>query len=75
MIRPTLKQPILLCCMPLLAGAYVFSLSDLSWTLRNKNGFIVVPGSLPSQVHIDLFEAGVINDPLSGINGEVEGYS
>lgn len=68
-MRRTTKQLILSCCLPLLAHAQVFSLSDLSWTLRNENGSIVVPGSLPSQAHIDLFKAGVINDPLLGING------
>ncbi|OAX35676.1 glycoside hydrolase family 2 protein [Rhizopogon vinicolor AM-OR11-026] len=48
--------------------AHVFELSNLQWTLRNQNGSIVVPGSLPSQAHLDLFKAGVINDPLLGIN-------
>ncbi|KAG0707047.1 glycoside hydrolase family 2 protein [Suillus ampliporus] len=51
-----------------LAAAQVFDLSDLQWTLKNQNGSIVVPGSLPSQAHLDLFEAGIINDPLLGIN-------
>jgi beta-mannosidase len=52
-----------------LAVAQVFDLSELQWTLKNQNGSIVVPGSLPSQAHLDLFEAGIINDPLLGING------
>lgn len=52
-----------------LAAAQVFDLSELQWTLKNQNGSIVVPGSLPSQAHLDLFEAGIINDPLLGING------
>ncbi|KAI0030346.1 glycoside hydrolase [Vararia minispora EC-137] len=46
----------------------VFSLSDLQWSLSNANGSIVVPGSLPSQVHLDLKRAGVITEPLLGIN-------
>ncbi|KAI0309749.1 glycoside hydrolase family 2 protein [Amylostereum chailletii] len=50
------------------ANAGVFSLSDLTWSLSNQNGSIVVPGSLPSQVHLDLLRAGVITDPLLGIN-------
>ncbi|KAH0828104.1 glycoside hydrolase family 2 protein [Lanmaoa asiatica] len=61
-----------LCCLSLLAHAQIFSLSDLSWTLRNQNGSIAVPGSLPSQTHIDLFKAGVIDDPLSGVNEYTE---
>lgn len=52
-----------------LAVAHVFDLSELQWTLKNQNGSIVVPGSLPSQAHLDLFEAGIIDDPLLGING------
>ncbi|KAG1723965.1 glycoside hydrolase family 2 protein [Suillus occidentalis] len=51
-----------------LAAAQVFDLSELQWTLKNQNGSIVVPGSLPSQAHLDLFKAGIINDPLLGIN-------
>lgn len=47
----------------------VFSLSDLQWSLSNANGSIVVPGSLPSQVHLDLQRAGIITEPLLGING------
>ncbi|KZV60846.1 glycoside hydrolase family 2 protein [Peniophora sp. CONT] len=46
----------------------VFSLSDLQWSLSNANGSIVVPGSLPSQVHLDLQRAGIITEPLLGIN-------
>ncbi|KAH9949043.1 glycoside hydrolase [Amylocystis lapponica] len=55
-------------CLPVLAQAAVFSLSDLSWTLKNANGSIVVPGSVPSQAHLDLLAAGVIEEPLLGIN-------
>lgn len=49
----------------------VFSLSDLQWSLSNANGSIVVPGSLPSQVHLDLQRAGIITEPLLGINGSI----
>ncbi|KAG2154454.1 glycoside hydrolase family 2 protein [Suillus bovinus] len=51
-----------------LASAQVFDLSELQWTLKNQNGSIIVSGFLPSQAHLDLFEAGIINDPLLGIN-------
>ncbi|VDB87113.1 unnamed protein product [Peniophora sp. CBMAI 1063] len=54
-----------------MASSGVFSLSDLQWSLSNANGSIVVPGSLPSQVHLDLERAGVITEPLLGINGAV----
>lgn len=56
-------------CLPALTLANVFSLSDLQWTLRNGNGSIVVPASVPSQAHLDLLAAGVIAEPLLGING------
>ena len=55
--------------LPILASADVLSLSDLSWTLINQNGSIVIPGKVPSQAHLDLLDAGVITEPLLGING------
>jgi beta-mannosidase len=62
---------VLASCLPLLSTAHIFDLSHLEWTLKNHNSSIVVPGSLPSQAHLDLFKAGVINDPLLGINGKL----
>ncbi|EIW63844.1 glycoside hydrolase [Trametes versicolor FP-101664 SS1] len=53
---------------PALAAADVQSLSGLSWTLKNTNGSIVVPAKVPSQAHLDLFDAGIITEPLLGIN-------
>lgn len=55
--------------LPSRVFADVFSLSDLSWSLSNENGSIVVPGSLPSEVHLDLKSADIITEPLIGING------
>lgn len=55
--------------LPTLASADVLSLSDLSWSLKNQNGSIVIPGKVPSQAHLDLLEAGIITEPLLGING------
>lgn len=57
------------------ARAAVFSLSDLQWTLKNQNGSIVIPGSVPSQVHLDLLRSGIITEPLLGINGKVIPYT
>ncbi|KAI0075651.1 glycoside hydrolase [Panus rudis PR-1116 ss-1] len=54
--------------LPCFAFADVMSLSGLQWSLQNQNGSIVVPGSVPSQVHLDLEKAGVITEPLIGIN-------
>ena len=56
-------------CLPSVVLGSVFSLSDLNWTLKNANGSIVIPGSVPSQAHLDLLRAGIITEPLLGING------
>ena len=48
---------------------YIFDLSGLDWTLRNQNGTIAIPASVPSQAHLDLVKAGIITEPLLGING------
>ncbi|KAI0830870.1 glycoside hydrolase [Trametes gibbosa] len=53
---------------PALATAEVLSLSSLHWTLRNANGSIVIPAKVPSQAHLDLLDAGIITEPLLGIN-------
>jgi hypothetical protein len=53
-----------------LAGAAVsqsiIDLGNKNWTLAGLN--ITVPGSVPSQAHLDLFAAGAIGDPLYGEN-------
>ncbi|KAJ7224013.1 glycoside hydrolase family 2 protein [Mycena haematopus] len=49
-----------------------FDLSALDWTLTNQNGSISVPGAVPSQAHLDLVRAGVITEPLLGINDFTE---
>ncbi len=51
----------------------IFDLSGLHWTLKNQNGTIAIPGSVPSQAHLDLVKARVITEPLLGINGELRG--
>lgn len=42
--------------------------SKQAWTVTNEQGNITVRGSYPSQVHLDLHKAGVINDPYYGLN-------
>ena len=64
----------LLACLaaglsPTLVSADVLSLSGLQWSLRNANGSIVIPAKVPSQAHLDLLNAGIITEPLLGING------
>lgn len=45
----------------------VFDLSEANWTLSSSFYDISVPGSVPSQAHLDLYEAGVIPDPYFGL--------
>jgi beta-mannosidase len=50
-----------------IAGAQnIIDLSTQKWTLSSHN--VTVPGSVPSQAHLDLFAAGVTGDPLYGEN-------
>ncbi|KAJ7901256.1 glycoside hydrolase family 2 protein [Mycena leptocephala] len=58
--------------LPCCVLATVFDLSSLHWTLTNQNGSISVPGSVPSQVHLDLVRTGIITEPLLGINDFTE---
>ncbi|TBU37489.1 glycoside hydrolase [Dichomitus squalens] len=53
---------------PVFVSADVLSLSGLTWSLENGNHSINVPAKVPSQVHLDLLEAGIITEPLLGIN-------
>ena len=57
-------------CSPLV-NADVLNLSNLQWTLKNQNGSIVIPAKVPSQVHLDLLDAGIITEPLLGVNGMI----
>ena len=65
-----LVHGLIVLCLPAGALGAVFNLSDLQWTLKNQNGTIAVPALVPSQAHLDLLNAGIITEPLLGINGE-----
>ncbi|KAL1998178.1 hypothetical protein VTN02DRAFT_6714 [Thermoascus thermophilus] len=55
--------------LPLAVRAqHVIDLSGDGWTVSNPELGISVPGKLPSQAHLDLFAAGVIDDPYHGLN-------
>ena len=43
----------------------VVDLSGNDWTLENSPLNISVPGSVPSQAHLDLYAAQVIGDPYA----------
>ncbi|OKL55987.1 hypothetical protein UA08_08773 [Talaromyces atroroseus] len=44
----------------------ILDLGSQQWTLSSDN--VTVTGKVPSNAHLDLFEAGVIGDPLYGAN-------
>ncbi|KAI1644202.1 glycoside hydrolase family 2 protein [Daldinia loculata] len=50
------------------AAANIVDLSDVDWTLTNDEKDISVPGKVPSQTHLDLFAANIIDDPYHGLN-------
>lgn len=52
--------------------AKTIDLTGTGWTLRSQNGSIEVPARVPSQQFLDLFAAGVIGDPLFGLNNTYE---
>ena len=49
------------------AGQRTFDLTAVRWNVSNGVN-VTVPGKLPSQAHLDLYAAGVIEDPLYGFN-------
>ncbi|CAI7634788.1 unnamed protein product [Penicillium glandicola] len=54
--------------LPKTLGQNVLDLSGDGWTVRSKALNISVPGHVPSQVHLDLLAANVIDDPYYGLN-------
>ncbi|KXN81560.1 putative beta-mannosidase A [Leucoagaricus sp. SymC.cos] len=58
------------------AFADVVNLANLKWTLTNSNRTINVPSTgPPNQAHIDLLNAGLITEPLLGINGTIHDFT
>lgn len=45
----------------------IYNLGNLGWTVSNGVN-VTVPGNLPSQAHLDLYAAGIIDDPLYDFN-------
>ncbi|OJJ45346.1 hypothetical protein ASPZODRAFT_153009 [Penicilliopsis zonata CBS 506.65] len=46
--------------LPTIQGQHVLDLSEIGWTVSSTALNRIVPGHLPSQVHLDLYAAGVI---------------
>ncbi|KAI5296531.1 hypothetical protein KEM52_000714 [Ascosphaera acerosa] len=65
-VLPTLASSVVAA-----TAQHVVSLSDWHWTVSNSNKSIQVPGSFPSQVHLDLLAAGIIPEPYLG-NGDLD---
>lgn len=65
--RSSLSLPqitmLLLLLLSSVSAQKVINLSGSDWTLQNLPLNISVPGSVPSQVHLDLYAAQVIGDP------------
>jgi beta-mannosidase len=57
----------LLCTSSALTAQKVLDLSTTKWTLLSPIHDISIPGSVPSQAHLDLYAAGVIPDPYFGL--------
>ncbi|KZT29074.1 glycoside hydrolase family 2 protein [Neolentinus lepideus HHB14362 ss-1] len=72
MVLAALLRGLAAACLPALVLGGTFDLSGLSWTLKNANGTIAIPGSVPSQAHLDLLKAGIISEPLLGINDDLQ---
>lgn len=54
---------ILLLLLASVSAKKAINLSRSEWTLQNLPLNISVPGSVPSQVHLDLYAAQIIGDP------------
>lgn len=58
-----LRGVLLAAGFPLLTLAqHVIDLSGDNWIVKNAEGNVSAPASLPSQVHLDLYAAGVIRE-------------
>ncbi|KAF2267100.1 putative beta-mannosidase [Lojkania enalia] len=69
LIRRSLQEILTGLPAPIACAQQVLDLSSISWTITSPNfSNISVPGAIPSQVHIDLYSANVIDDPLFGLN-------
>ncbi|KAG6902502.1 hypothetical protein C0995_015694 [Termitomyces sp. Mi166 len=68
MLLPSALSFVLLSIAPRVSAA-IFDVAQLEWTLKNQNGSIQIPAAgPPSQAHLDLLKAGIITEPLLGIN-------
>ena len=50
----------------IITASRIYDLSLLSWTLQSGQGNVSIAASIPSVVHMDLFKAGIIQEPVYG---------
>ena len=50
----------------------VIDLSGPGWTVKDSNGSISVPGQVPSDQYVDLYNDGVVGNPIYGFNDTTE---
>nr|XP_003410544.1 beta-mannosidase isoform X1 [Loxodonta africana] len=66
-MRPHLLLLLVLCQAGHIAWACSYSLRG-SWRIRNANGSLELPGTVPGCVHSALFQQGLIQDPYYRFN-------
>ncbi len=49
-------------------GQKIVDLGEIQWSVSNGDNVTKVPAKFPSQAHLDLYAAGIIDDPLYGFN-------
>lgn len=53
---------VLACILSMLHAQTILPLSDQQWSISGPALNFTVPGNLPSQIHLDLLQAGVIRE-------------
>ncbi|PYH93058.1 beta-mannosidase A [Aspergillus ellipticus CBS 707.79] len=64
----TVSALLLASTLPTALGQHVRDLGSEKWTLSGQALNQTVPAKFPSQAHLDLLNAGVIDDPYHGLN-------
>lgn len=64
---PNFQSSVLALLSTAVTAQNVVNLSTAEWTVSNPVYNISISGSVPSQVHLDLYREGVIPDPYFGL--------
>lgn len=68
MVRQSVQLVAASLLISIASSQRVISLAGNEWTVSNAALNISVPGSLPSQAHLDLYANQIITDPYYGLN-------